>query len=158
MFDQLVFIEILMQRVKVFFQGTLLKKSPRFIFRNPDTQPGGELLLGGTDPKYYTGDFDYVNVTRQAYWQIHVDGCVFLRFATDCHFMTDDHILCVYQDVCGQPAESVQERLRGHRWHWNVSAHRPLRGGQGPAEGHRSHATHPGRGSMSDSYYEPVLT
>lgn len=92
-----------------------MKKSSCFIFRNPDTQPGGELLLGGTDPKYYTGDFDYVNVTRQAYWQIHVDGCVFLRFAKDCHFMADDHILCVYQDVCGQPTESVQERLRGHR-------------------------------------------
>lgn len=42
--------------------------------RNPDTEPGGELLLGGTDPKYYTGDFHYVNVTRQAYWQVHVEG------------------------------------------------------------------------------------
>lgn len=42
--------------------------------RNPDTEPGGELLLGGTDPKYYSGDFNYVNITRQAYWQIHMDG------------------------------------------------------------------------------------
>lgn len=48
--------------------------SELFHVRNPDTEPGGELLLGGTDPKYYTGDFFYVNVTRQAYWQIHVDG------------------------------------------------------------------------------------
>lgn len=45
-----------------------------FFGRNPDTQPGGELLLGGTDPKFYTGDFHYVNITRQAYWQIHMDG------------------------------------------------------------------------------------
>ncbi|XP_075900710.1 cathepsin D [Nelusetta ayraudi] len=45
-----------------------------YLNRNPDTQPGGELLLGGTDPKYYSGDFFYVNVTRQAYWQIHMDG------------------------------------------------------------------------------------
>ncbi|XP_076841100.1 cathepsin D [Brachyhypopomus gauderio] len=45
-----------------------------YLNRNPQTQPGGELLLGGTDPKYYTGDFSYVNISRQAYWQIHMDG------------------------------------------------------------------------------------
>uniref|UniRef100_A0A665VHZ1 Cathepsin D n=2 Tax=Echeneis naucrates TaxID=173247 RepID=A0A665VHZ1_ECHNA len=47
-----------------------------YLNRNPDTAPGGELLLGGTDPKYYTGDFSYVNVTRQAYWQIRMDKMV----------------------------------------------------------------------------------
>ncbi|XP_029977985.1 cathepsin D isoform X2 [Sphaeramia orbicularis] len=45
-----------------------------YLNRNPDTEPGGELLLGGTDPKYYSGDFNYVNISRQAYWQIHMDG------------------------------------------------------------------------------------
>ncbi|XP_051884875.1 cathepsin D [Pristis pectinata] len=44
-----------------------------YLNRNPDTMPGGELLLGGTDPKYYTGDFFFLNVTRQAYWQIQMD-------------------------------------------------------------------------------------
>lgn len=44
-----------------------------YLNRNPDTQPGGELLLGGTDPKYYTGDFFFVNVNRKAYWQIQMD-------------------------------------------------------------------------------------
>ncbi|KAJ8252615.1 hypothetical protein COCON_G00219270 [Conger conger] len=45
-----------------------------YLNRNPETQPGEELLLGGTDPKFYTGDFSYVNITRKAYWQIHMDG------------------------------------------------------------------------------------
>lgn len=43
-------------------------------FRDPTAQPGGELLLGGTDPKYYSGDFSWVNVTRKAYWQVHMDA------------------------------------------------------------------------------------
>lgn len=67
-----------------------------FNFRNPDTQPGGELLLGGTDPKYYTGDFFYTNVTRQAYWQIHVDGWVLLKRLS----WSDSILTCVCVSGC----------------------------------------------------------
>ena len=46
--------------------------------RNPTGTPGGELILGGSDPKYYSGNFTYVNVTRQGYWQFNMDGYIFM--------------------------------------------------------------------------------
>lgn len=35
---------------------------------------GGELLLGGTDPAYYTGDFNYVALLSATYWEITMDA------------------------------------------------------------------------------------
>ncbi|NXB35872.1 CATD protein, partial [Eulacestoma nigropectus] len=45
-----------------------------YLNRDPSGDPGGELVLGGTDPKYYKGNFSWFNVTRKAYWQIHMDS------------------------------------------------------------------------------------
>jgi len=49
-----------------------LVDQPIFSFwlsQNPSDSVGGELVLGGTDPSRYTGDFLYAPLTSDTYWQ-----------------------------------------------------------------------------------------
>lgn len=68
----------------LFQQG--LAAEDKFSFwldRDPVNPTGGVLFIGGSDPDYYSGDFTYLTVTRQAYWQFAMDG-ISLKSTTVC--------------------------------------------------------------------------
>ncbi|XP_078110120.1 renin [Sander vitreus] len=45
--------------------------------RDPKHSPGGELVLGGTDPNYYTGNFNYMDTRETGKWEVTMKGvCV----------------------------------------------------------------------------------
>jgi hypothetical protein len=61
-----------------------LVKEPVFSFwfnRNAtEKEKGGELVLGGVDPKHFTGEHTYTPVTRKGYWQVFDFPKVLLAF------------------------------------------------------------------------------
>ncbi|XP_054837136.1 renin [Eublepharis macularius] len=42
--------------------------------RNSQLNTGGEIILGGSDPSYYTGEFHYHTISRKGYWHIDLQG------------------------------------------------------------------------------------
>jgi phytepsin len=52
---------------------------------------GGELVLGGVDPNHYTGDFTYVPLTNETYWEFAVDKMTIgdQTFCSNCRAIAD---------------------------------------------------------------------
>lgn len=60
----------------MFEQGLIPEKVFSFwLNRDEDSDkgPGGELVLGGVDPKHHVGPHTWLNVTREGYWQVALD-------------------------------------------------------------------------------------
>ncbi|XP_022083641.1 cathepsin D-like [Acanthaster planci] len=72
--------QISVDDVQPFFDTLMAQKSldkdvfSFYLDRKEGAAVGGELILGSSDPKYYTGDFHYVDVSKQGYWQFAMDG------------------------------------------------------------------------------------
>jgi hypothetical protein len=77
----------------------------------------GELLMGGTDPNYYTGDITYVPLKAATYWEIQLDG---FQFGANQYVPTGGQsaivdsgtsILTGPSDVVKQIAESIGGKM-----------------------------------------------
>ncbi len=44
-----------------------------FCFRDVNGNPGGELLLGGSDPNHYSGELKYIGLANETYWEFKMD-------------------------------------------------------------------------------------
>ena len=76
----MAFTSISVDRVTPVFQNMVKQRLvSRAVFsfwlsRDPSAKEGGEIILGGSDPSKYSGNFTYVELNNETYWQFTMDG------------------------------------------------------------------------------------
>ncbi|KAK2086337.1 hypothetical protein P7K49_035762 [Saguinus oedipus] len=78
------FIEQAIGRVTPLFdnimsQGVLKEDVFSFYYNRNSQSLGGQIVLGGSDPQHYEGNFHYINLIRTGLWQIPMKGSEILN-------------------------------------------------------------------------------
>ncbi|XP_064086690.1 lysosomal aspartic protease-like [Macrobrachium nipponense] len=112
----MAFVEISALEVPTVFDNMIdqgVVDDPIFSFylnHNMSGTPGGELVLGGSDPNHYEGEFAYVPVSRVGYWQVTVEsisvGGVAKSFCNPCEVAIDTGT-----SLIAGPTENVKELM-----------------------------------------------
>jgi hypothetical protein len=88
-------------------QGAVQNGEFSFFLGNSNEE-AGELLLGGVDPNYYTGDFTYVPLLSATYWEITLDN---FEVAGESYVNSNEHKAIVDSgtSILTGPAEEVSK-------------------------------------------------
>jgi len=102
---------------------------PVFSFYLGNNQPG-ELLFGGVDSKHYTGEFSFVPLSSETYWEVELDG---VKLNSDSVSSTKKAIVDSGTSLLAGPTDEIQaiadkigaKSVLGKEWEVDCSADIP---------------------------------